>query len=134
MSLSTNKALVKSYVEEVFNNHDISATDKYLAENEKFKKFKESSLTPFFTAFPDIHADIEHIVGEDNLVVVFLNFTATHRGVFQGRPPTNKTVNTRSAGLYKIENEKIVEHWDVVDRLDLLQQIGAITFKQANQE
>ncbi|MBA3977467.1 MAG: ester cyclase [Nitrosopumilus sp.] len=134
MSLSTNKALVKSYVEEVFNNHDISATDKYLAENEKFKKFKESSLTPFFTAFPDIHADIEHIVEEDNLVVVFLNFTATHRGVFQGRPPTNKTVNTRSAGLYKIENEKIVEHWDVVDRLDLLQQIGAITFKQANQE
>jgi predicted ester cyclase len=136
MSLSTNKALVKSYIEEVFNNHDISATEKYLAgqRNEKFKQFKESSLTPFFTAFPDVHADIEHIVAEDSLVVVFLNFTGTHTGVFQGRPPTNKTVNTRSAGLYKIENEKIVEHWDVVDRLDLLQQTGAIIFKQANQE
>jgi predicted ester cyclase len=136
MSLSTNKALVKSYVEEVFNNHDISATEKYLAGqgNEKFKQFKESSLTPFFTAFPDVHADIEHIVAEDSLVVVFLNFTGTHTGVFQGRPPTNKTVNTRSADLYKIENEKIVEHWDVVDQLDLLQQTGEITFKQANQE
>ena len=67
-------------------------------------------------------------------MVVFLNFTETHTGVFQGRPPTNKTVNTRSAGLCKIENEKIVEHWDVVDRLDLLQQTGAIIFKQANQE
>jgi hypothetical protein len=30
VSLSTNKALVKSFVEEVFNNHDISATEKYL--------------------------------------------------------------------------------------------------------
>jgi hypothetical protein len=31
MSLSTNKALVKSFVEEVFNNYDISATEKYFA-------------------------------------------------------------------------------------------------------
>ncbi len=34
----------------------------------------------------------------------------------------------RSADLYRIENDKIVEHWDVVDRLDLLKKIGAITF------
>jgi predicted ester cyclase len=135
MSLSTKKALVKSFVEEVFNNHDISATEKYLAghRNEEFKQFKES-LTPFFTAFPDIHANIEHIVAEDNLVVVFLNFTGTHKGEFQGRSPTNKQVNIRSADLYRIENEKIVEHWDVVDQLNLLQQTGAITFEQANQE
>jgi predicted ester cyclase len=91
MSLSTKKALVKSFVEGVFNNHDISATEKYLAghRNEEFKQFKES-LTLFFTAFPDIHANIEHIVAEDNLVVVFLNFTGTHKGEFQGRSPTNK--------------------------------------------
>lgn len=132
MSLSTNKALVKSFVEEVFNNHDISAIEKYLAGQGKegFKQF----LSEFFTAFPDVHADIEHIVAEDSLAVVFLNFTGTHTGVFQGRPPTNKTVNTRSADLYKIENEKIVEHWDVVDQLDLLQQTGEITSKKANQE
>ncbi len=48
-----------------------------------FKKFKESPLTPFLTAFPDIPADIEHIVEEDSLVVVFLNFTATHKGHFR---------------------------------------------------
>jgi hypothetical protein len=31
MSLSTNKAFVKSSVEEVFNKHDISAAEKYFA-------------------------------------------------------------------------------------------------------
>lgn len=131
MSLSTNKALVKSFVEEVFNNHDLSAIEKYLTGlgKEGFKHF----LSELFTAFPGVHADIEHIVAEDSLVIVFLNFTGTHKGIFQGRPPTNKTVNLRSADLYKIENEKIVEHWDVVDQLDLLQQTGAITFAQANQ-
>jgi hypothetical protein len=31
MSLSTNKVLVKSFVKEVFNNHNLSALKKYLA-------------------------------------------------------------------------------------------------------
>ncbi len=132
MSLSTKKVLVKSFVEEVFNNHNLSAIEKYLTAGQGKEGFKQF-LSDFFTAFPDVHADIEHIVTEDNLVIVFLNFTGTHKGIFQGRPPTNKTVKIRSADLYKVENEKIVEHWDVVDQLDLLQQTGTITFAQANQ-
>jgi hypothetical protein len=41
MSLSTNKALVKSFVEEVFNKHDLSSIEKYLAGqgSEGFKQF-----------------------------------------------------------------------------------------------
>jgi steroid delta-isomerase-like uncharacterized protein len=126
MSQSTNKALVKSFLEEVFNKHDISAAEKYFAmENpptgrERFKK----SLSAQFKAFPDIETKIEHIVAENDLVVVFLSFTGTHKGEFQGMPPTNKKVSIRSADLYRIENEKIVEHWDVVDQLNLLQQTG----------
>jgi steroid delta-isomerase-like uncharacterized protein len=133
MSVSTNKALVKSFVEEVFNKHDLSSIEKYFAKenpligSEAFKQF----LREFFTAFPDVHTDIEHIVAENDLVVVFLNGTGTHKGEFQGRPPTNKKVNIRSADLYRIENEKIVEHWDVVDQLNLLQQTGA-TLSEVN--
>src|SRR5919199_2846864 len=136
MSLSTkkdfsqeerNKTLVKSFVEEVFNKHNLSATEKYLAVQGSKEEFKQS-LNILFTAFPDMYANIEHIVAEDKLVVVFLNFTGTHKGEFQGKPPTNKQVNIRSADLYRIENETIVEHWDVVDQLNLLQQTGAFTF------
>jgi predicted ester cyclase len=121
MSLSTNKALVESFVE-VFNKHNLSAIEKYLAgqENNGFKQL----LSEFFTVFPDIHANIEHIIAENDLVVIFLNGTGTHKGEFQGRPPTNKKVNIRSADLYRIENRKIVGHWDVVDQLNLLQQTG----------
>jgi len=122
MSLSTNKTIVKSFVEEVFNNHNLSAIGKYLAGqgHERFKQF----LSELFTAFPDSYTNIKYIVAENDLVVVFLNGTGTHKGEFQGKPPTNKKVNIRSADLYRIENEKIVEHWDVVDQLNLLQQTG----------
>jgi predicted ester cyclase len=43
-------------------------------------------------------------------VVGFLNGSGTQKGEFQGRPSTNKKINIRSADLYRIENEKIVEH------------------------
>ncbi len=128
MSLSINKNIIKSFVKKVFNERDISATGKYfdsespLARTETFKEF----LIAQFKAFPDFQAKIEHIIAEGDLVVVFLNFTGTHKGEFQGRPPTNKKISIRSADLYKVENKKIADHWDVVDQLNLVQQIGAI--------
>src|SRR5206468_9935604 len=121
-----NKTLVESFVEEIFNKHNLSAIENYLNPvagkgGEEFKQF----LWAFFKAFPDWHANIEQIVAEDNLVVIFLNGSGTHQGEFQGMPPTRRPVNIRSADLYRIENAIIVEHTDVVDQLNLLQQTGA---------
>ena len=42
---------------------------------EGFKQF----LTEFFKAFPDWYSTIEHIVAENNLVMIFLNGTGTHK-------------------------------------------------------
>ena len=138
MSLSSEKNVIESFIEEVFNGHNISASEKYFAkENPSIGQGSEGfkqSLNELFTAFPDIQANIEHIIAENGSVVVFLNFTGTHKGEFQGIPPTNKKINIRSADLYKIEDEIIVGHWDVVDQLNLLQQIGAITFTHSNQQ
>ena len=125
MTLSTNKELIESFIEDIFNKHDISATEKYFSKgsttgNVGFKQF----LNALFKAFPDMQTKIEHIVAEDDVVVVFLSGSGTHTGEFRGKSPTNKIVNIRSADLYKIENEKIVEHWDVVDQLHLLHQTG----------
>ena len=46
------------------------------------------------------------IVAENDLVVVFLNGSGTHKGEFNGIPPTNKPVNVKSAELYKICGSK----------------------------
>ena len=91
-----------------------------------FKQF----FTPFFLAFPDIRVTIEHI-----LILVFLNWTGTHKGEFQGMPATNKQINMRTADLFRIDttNGTIIEHWAVVDSLNLLRQTGVITFNQPDQ-
>jgi steroid delta-isomerase-like uncharacterized protein len=125
-----NKTLIRSFIQQIFNEHNLSSTEKYFGDEtldgspqagRSDKGFK-LMLTEFFRAFPDWRANIEHIVAENNLVVLFLNGSGTHKGEFRGTPATNKTVNIRSADLYKIEGGKITGHWDVVDQLNLLKQ------------
>jgi steroid delta-isomerase-like uncharacterized protein len=137
-----NKAFIRSFIEEIFNKHNLSSVEKYFGKGsmedspqagksgEGFKQF----LSDFFKAFPDMQTTIEHMVAENSLVVVFLKGSGTHTGEFQGIPPTNKPVNIRSADIYKIENETITGHWDVVDQLDLLKQTGALLVQKAGQE
>jgi steroid delta-isomerase-like uncharacterized protein len=132
-----NKTLIRSFIDEIFNEHNLLSVEKYFGKGsvegspqagkggEGFKQF----LTDFLNAFPDWRAKIEHIVAENDLVVVFLNGTGTHKGEFQGTPPTNKPVNIRSADLYKIENGLITGHWDIVDQLNLLKQLGPYSLK-----
>jgi predicted ester cyclase len=50
--------------------------------------FKDS-LSAKFKAFPDMQAKIEHIIAENDLVVIF-PFAEKHKGEFPGMPPTNK--------------------------------------------
>jgi predicted ester cyclase len=127
-----NKIKMGSFINEIFNNHDLSSLEKNFGHGsiksstqvQEFSQF----LSDFFNAFPDWRAKIEHIIAENNLVVVFLNGSGTHKGKFRGVEPTDRKVNIRSADLYRIENEKITGHWDVIDQLDLLKQTGTLLF------
>jgi predicted SnoaL-like aldol condensation-catalyzing enzyme len=106
--LEKNKQLVRNFIEDTLNSHDIAAADKYFGQDPRTEGFKEHRRT-FFEQFPDSHTTIDHIVAEDDKVFVILTTAATNK-------QTGNRVTIRSADLYRIENGKIVEHWDVVDR------------------
>jgi predicted ester cyclase len=127
-----NKTIIRSFIEEVFNEHNLSSIEKYFDKDsmEGFKHF----LTDFFNAFPDWRVTIEHMIAENNIVVAFLYGSGTHRGKFREVPPTNKPVNIRSADLYRVEDGIITGHWDVVDQLNLLNQTGALLSEDVNKE
>jgi steroid delta-isomerase-like uncharacterized protein len=74
--------------------------------------------------FPDLRFTLEEIVGEDEIVAARYHWRGTHRGSFLGIPPTGKTILVRGMDFYRLRDEKIVEHWDVVDDLGMLTQLG----------
>ena len=77
-------------------------------------------------AFPDIHFTIEDQVAEGDRVVTRWTARATHKGAFQGIPPTGKQINLAGIDIDRIVNGKVVECWPVADELGLLQQLGAL--------
>ena len=53
-------------------------------------------------------------------------FTGTHLGPLQGIEPTGRRVEIHVIDIVRVAGGKIVEHWNCVDRLGLLAQLGAL--------
>jgi predicted ester cyclase len=82
----------------------------------------------YFAAFPDSQTTIEQVLGENDRVLVFLNWTGTHEGEFLGKQPTNQEVSMRTAHIFRIEDGMIAEQWEIADQLELLREAGVISF------
>ncbi|MGW4122410.1 ester cyclase [Nocardia sp. NPDC004711] len=76
------------------------------------------------TAFPDGRMVINDIVAEGDKVVARISMTGTHTGPLIGIAPTGKHVEMTSIDIWRVENGICVEHWDEIDRVGLLRQIG----------
>lgn len=135
---NNNKALVRSAIEEIFNEHNVTAIDKYIKEdliqnNTGFPEGREARKQYFgmlFNAFPDLSVTIDKMMAEDDLVSVFLSWNGTHKGEFQGMPATNNPITMKTAHIFRIEDEMVAEQWEIFDTLDLLAKTGVIAFGQ----
>jgi steroid delta-isomerase-like uncharacterized protein len=74
--------------------------------------------------FPDLRFTLEDLIGEDEIVAARYHWRGTHRGAFLGIPPTGKTILVRGMDFYRLRDNRIVEHWDNVDDLGMLTQLG----------
>ena len=79
----------------------------------------------FRAAFADFRATILDQVVEGDRVVTRKVFTGTHLGAFQGIEPTGREVEIHVIDIVRVADGRIVEHWNCVDRLGLLSQLGA---------
>ena len=131
MSTATNKAIVRRYIEQVFNERRADLIEEFLAEDfdshtdlapglEGVKQFHAMSVA----AFPDQQTTINDVIAEGDKVVVRATFNATHQGDLYGIPPTGRSVTMPWISIYSLANGKIVEHWYQDDRMGLMQQLG----------
>lgn len=80
----------------------------------------------FYAAFPDLQHTIEEQIAESNTVVTRLVARGTHRGEFQGMPPTGRPVTVAATSIQRYRDGQVVEQHLILDALGLLQQLGAI--------
>jgi steroid delta-isomerase-like uncharacterized protein len=138
MSTEQNKALARRFIEEIWNQKNLAAAKELMAATyvfhtpgsppglppgpEGFQQFASA----FFTAFPDVHTSIEDQLAERDKVVTRWTSRGTNTGSLFGMPATGKSATITGITIDRIADGKIVESWDELDQLGMLQQLGVI--------
>lgn len=133
--VARNKDLLRRAHVEVWSQGNMAAADElyapdfvchFVAGNEwKGVEGLKAEVRRHRTSFPDWHEHIEQIVAEGDFVVSRFTSTGTQRGVFNGLPPTGRSVKIFELAVHRIANGKIAEQWGIPDVLGLDQQLGA---------
>jgi steroid delta-isomerase-like uncharacterized protein len=136
MTTTDNKDIVRRFVEAAQTKHDLSAIDAMMSPD-----FVDHSVPPglppdregvkmqftlFFAALPDLHAVIHEQIAEGDKVMTRKSLRGTHQGELFGVPPTGKPLSIEVIDILRVRDGKITDHWNLVDQLGLMRQLGAV--------
>ncbi len=134
LAQQANRDLVIDMYDVVFNEHELDRTGDFLAEDyiqhnplvEQGRAGFVAFFEPFFAAAPDTAVELLEVVAEGDRVMVYTRFTGTYEGMFAGVEVAQKPFDFFTADVYRVEGDALAEHWDVVDQLALLTQLGLL--------
>ena len=136
MGEDRSQGVVNRMIEEIQNRKNVALCDELFSE-----AFVNHTPAPGVSAdrngmrqlfsmvhagFPDGRVTIEDQVAVGGRVWTRKKFSGTHTGMFAGVAPTGKVVGYHVVDILAVRDGRITEHWGVVDRLDLLLQLGLV--------
>jgi len=137
MSTDTNKALVRRWIEEGWNAHNLALIDAIythdvvqhdprsplpVTSSEALKQYVGGLLT----AFPDIHFAIDDLLADGDRVVWRFTAQATNTGPLMDIPPSGERATVTGIVIFRVAGARIAEVWVNYDTLGMLQSIGVI--------
>jgi predicted ester cyclase len=122
MSTTANKTFVRYYLDAISGREKTPALLGQFVADEALAQH----IATMEAAFPRYELVADDILAEDDKVAVRANFRGTHKGDLAGVAPTQRQVTLPLIIIYRIRDEKIVEHWLSIDMLSFMQQLGAI--------
>ena len=123
------RTLYLSYLE-YCNEHDVDRMASFYSSTIKVNDVPmnpaavAAQFPPLFAAFPDWHWEMRNLVADRDYLALHFAVTGTHRGTFQGIEATGRRVTASEFTLYRVEDGKFAEVWDLVDLDTVMKQIG----------
>jgi steroid delta-isomerase-like uncharacterized protein len=138
--LSKNNVLAM-FIQEVWNEGNADAAERYIAQSYTVhhdpgdpchqRKLTAAEFTERVrlsrAPFPDQRFELLETFSDDNAVVATWLWAGTHRGNLPGFPASGKQIEMSGATVYYFTNDRIDGHWQIVDRLGVLQQLRSKT-------
>jgi steroid delta-isomerase-like uncharacterized protein len=138
-SLEANKALIRRWFEEVWNQGKAAAIDELFAPDGVAHGLAEDSGNPlvgpenfkpfhatFRGAFPDLEVVVEDVLAEGDKVAARCSVRGKHTGDHLGVAASNAPVEFTGISIVRIRNGQIVEGWNNFDFMKMNRQIGIL--------
>ncbi|HKW55657.1 MAG TPA: ester cyclase [Stellaceae bacterium] len=124
-------ALLDKYAAAV-NAHDTSSfpeihTESYIQHSGRSPSGLAAQIENFqriFSVMPDLRMKVEDRIIAGDRVVARNTFSATHDHTVRGIPPTGKVFTFRTIDIWRVENGKFAEHWDLTDTAEVMRQLS----------
>lgn len=134
MDSNDNKILATRIVREIFNERNYDAADtlfspEFHSHNARVPSGPQgikAFARQFVVGFADFEGTIQEILADGDKVMIWLRWRGTHTGTFAGVPATGKRVEFDTVEIFRIAGGKVVEHWDIADRLALQSALGLV--------
>jgi steroid delta-isomerase-like uncharacterized protein len=135
MSAEENEAVVRRYIEEVWNGHDLDAIDEHVssdyfnhaASTEEYRRGGARRIWEWIlSVFPDHRFDVDDVAADGQTVAVRGTMVGTHEGELMGIAPTGKSVAVQQSHWFRVADGKLTEHWAVRDDLGMMRQLGVM--------
>ena len=125
-------ALLDKYVAAV-NAHDTASfpeihTESYIQHSGRSPSGLAAQIENFrriFASMPDLRMRVEDRIIAGDRVVARNSYSATHTQTVRGIPPTGKPFSFRTIDIWRVENGKFAEHWDLTDTVEVLNKLRA---------
>ncbi len=131
-----HETVMRRFAEEIVSNGDFSVLEKLVHPTYVFRSPGQEVqgleglrgvIGAHRAAFPDLKMTVEDLVVAGEKAVVSFTLTGTHEGDFMGVAATGKQVEVSGMVLSRLEHGRIVEEWEVLDQLTMLQQLGVVS-------
>ncbi len=121
---TTNKSIVINFIEDIWNLNQFEKMSEYISDDfmdyslpatlPANKKGMEQWIIGTGKSF-NHKTLIETLVSENDNVIIKIKLELKHIGVWRNIEPTYLDVSTVGYRHYKLENNKIKEHWALID-------------------
>jgi steroid delta-isomerase-like uncharacterized protein len=135
--MADNRTQAQAFWSEVFNAHDLQRVQEFIASESVNHNARPGTpdgpegarevFTRLWSAFPDMHFEIQGLVAEGDRVVCIGIMSGTQDGPFQGIPATHRHISARHVHVLTYNHTGLVtEHLAVRDDLALQRQLGVL--------
>ena len=132
-----NKALVRRWFEELFNQENLSVADEIVAQDHVAHdpvlpdlpagpEGDKQVVNLYHGAFPDASITVEDQIAEGDRVATRWTGRGTHQGELMGVPASGNRVEITGMTINRLSGGKIAESWTNYDAMGMMQQIGAV--------